>query len=166
MAVPDLGRDIAVWYRTGGGPAGNVAANTLKTLVDSVGGVKVTNLEPARGGRAIEPVENVLLRGPNEFPTVRRAVTADDFELLAAQSTGGVARARALTRADLWCYARPGEVEVVLVPHVPEDAAPGGRVDAATLIAHQTEEARLATQRELDERKSLGLPPVVVGWAR
>ena len=48
------------------------------------------------------------------------------------------------------------EVEVVLVPHVPEDAAPGGRVDAATLIAHQTEEARLATQRELDERKSLG----------
>jgi hypothetical protein len=165
VAVPDLGRDIAVWYRTGGGPAGNVAAGTLETLVDSVGGVKVTNPEPARGGRAIEPVENVLLRGPNEFLTVRRAVTADDFELLAAQSTGGVARARALTRADLWCYALPGEVEVVLVPHVPEDAAPGGRVDAATLIAHQTEEARLATQRELDERKSLGLPPVVVGWA-
>ena len=165
VAVPQLGRRIAVWYRTGGGPSGNVAANTLVSLLDNVGGVKVTNPEPARGGRAMESIENVLLRGPDEFLTVRRAVTADDFELLAAQSTGGVARARALTRADLWCYARPGEVEIVLVPHVPEDAAPGGRIDAATLIEHQTEEARLATQRELDERKSLGLPPVVVGWA-
>jgi Baseplate J-like protein len=165
VAVPGLGRSVAIWYRTGGGPAGNVGAGTLTKLLDSIGGVKVTNPEPARGGRAIEPVENVLLRGPNEFLTVRRAVTAEDFELLAVQSTGGVVRARALTRADLWCYAHPGEVEVVLVPYVPDDAAPGGRVDASVLAEHQTEDALLATQRELDSRKSLGVPPVVVGWA-
>ena len=163
-AVPAMGRQVRVWYRTGGGPSGNVAAGTITALVDPVRGVRVTNPEPARGGRALESFDNVLRRGPNEFLTVRRAVTADDFELLAAQSSGGVARAQALTRAELWSFARPGEVEVVLVPHVPDEAAPGRRVSADVLIAHQTEEARLATQRELDLRKSLGVH-CVVEWA-
>lgn len=163
-AVPPQGREVRVWYRTGGGPDGNVAAGTLTTWRDPVPGIEVTNPEPARGGRAVEPVENVLRRGPNEFLTVRRAVTADDFELLAAQSSGGVARARALTRAEVWSFAQPGEVEVVLVPHVPMEAAAGGRVGVDLVTSHQTEQARLATEKELDLRKSLGVH-VVVGWA-
>ena len=164
-AVPSADAEVRVWYRIGGGPTGNVAVGTLTVLRDTVAGVAVTNPEPARGGRAIEPIEAVLTRGPNEFLTVQRAVTASDYELLAAQSSGAVARARALTRADVWSFARPGEVEVVLVPHVPEEAADGGRFGVDVLVSHQTEEARRSTQRLLDERRPLGTR-CVVGWAR
>lgn len=164
-AVPAAGAEVRVWYRTGGGPGGNVAAGTLTTLRDGVPGVAVTNPEPARGGRAMEPIEQVLRRGPNEFLTVRRAVTASDFELLAAQSSGAVARAKALTRADVWSFAQPGEVEVVLVPHVPEEAAVEGRFGLDVLVAHQTEDARLTTRGELDLRRPLGTR-CAVGWAR
>ena len=102
----------------------------------------MTNPEPARGGRAIESIENVLRRGPNEFLTVRRAVTAADFELLAAQSSGAVARARALTRAEVWSFARPGEVEVVARARTsPTRRRTGGRFGARALVDHQTEEA-------------------------
>jgi hypothetical protein len=164
-AVPPAGAEVRVWYRTGGGPLGNVAAGTLTAWRDPVPGVGVTNPEPARGGRAIESMDEVLRRGPDEFLTVRRAVTAADFELLAAQSSGAVARAKALTRADVWSFARPGEVEVVLVPHVPAEAATEGRLDLDVLLAHQTEEARQATQAELDRRRPLGTR-CVVEWAR
>lgn len=164
-AVPAAGAEVRAWYRTGGGPAGNVAAGALTVMRDAVPGVAVTNPEPARGGRAMEPIEQVLRRGPNEFLTVRRAVTALDFELLAAQSSGGVARAKALTRAAVWSFAAPGEVEIVLVPHVPDEAAVAGRFGLDVLVAHQTEDARQATVRELDLRRPLGTR-CAVGWAR
>ena len=64
------------------------------------------------------------LRGPYEFFAQQRAVTARDFEILAT-SSGAVARARAFTRAAVYSFARPGEVEVVLVPYVPPTARPG-----------------------------------------
>ena len=164
-SVPAAGAQVRAWYRTGGGEAGNVAAGTLTSWTDPVAGVAVTNPEPARGGRGLEPMPDVLRRGPNEFLTVRRAVTAADYELLAAQSSGAVARAKARTRADLWSFAQPGEVEVVLVPHVPADARTEGRFSHEVLLAHQTEDARQATQTELDRRRPLGTR-CVVGWAR
>lgn len=163
--VVGRGRQVRAWYRTGGGPAGNVAAGALTAWRDPVAGMAVTNPEPARGGRALESMENLLRRGPNQFLTARRAVTAGDYELLAAHSSGAVARAKALTRSEVWSFARPGEVEVVLVPHVPEEAWTEGRVALETLVAHQTEQARQATQRELDERRPLGTS-CVVSWAR
>lgn len=159
------GRQVRAWYRTGGGPSGNVAAGVLTTLRDPVPGVALVNPEPARGGRAMESMENLLRRGPSQFLTVRRAVTATDFELLAVQSSGAVARAKALTRADVWSFARPGQVEVVLVPHVPEEAVPGGQVRLDVLVAHQTEQARCTVEDELDRSRPLGTG-CVVGWAR
>ena len=160
-AIPPAGAEVLAWYRTGGGPAGNVAAGTLTVWKDPVPGVDVTNPEPARGGRAMEALENVMQRGPNEFLTTRRAVTAADFELLAVHSSGAVARAKALTRADVWSFARPGEVEVVLVPHVPEDAAVDGRFPLDVLVEHQTEQSRQATEDQLDEARALGTRCVV-----
>src|SRR5690606_9258596 len=100
-AVPGAGREIRIWYRTGGGPAGNVAPGSL-TALQSPLPITVTNPEAAQGGRPAESLENVVRRGPQEFFTLRRAVTARDYELLACQSSGAVARARTLTRADLW----------------------------------------------------------------
>lgn len=110
--VPAAGREIRVWYRRGGGDLGNVAANTLTILKDPLPAVQVTNPAPAAGGRSAESLEHAVVRGPIEFHTLERAVTATDFELL-AQRPGAVSRAKAFTRARLWVHALPGTVEVL-----------------------------------------------------
>lgn len=162
--IPQAGREIRLWYRCGGGREGNVAANTLTTLKDTIAGVQVTNPTPATGGRAAETLENALLRGPHELHSLRRAVTASDFELVAERS-GAVARAKAFTKARLWTHAAPGTVEVLLVPFVPEEALAGGQATAEMLRQHQTEEARVRIQKALDQRRPLGTT-CLVDWVR
>jgi baseplate J-like protein len=164
-ATPDAGRQVRAWYRTGGGPAGNVAAGTLTGLRDPVPAVKVSNVDPAQGGRALEPLESALLRGPYEFFSVRRAVTARDYEILATSGSSAVARARAFTRSEVFSFARPGEVEVVLVPYVPDEARPGGRLPVDVLRAHEVEEARRDTEADLGRRRALGTS-CRASWAR
>ncbi|PSK62702.1 hypothetical protein B0E53_05378 [Micromonospora sp. MH33] len=163
-AVPPAGRQVRLWYRCGGGPAGNVAAGTLTTLRDPLPGLRVDNPVPAAGGRDLESLESALARGPYEFFAQQRAVTARDYEILAAGS-GAVARARAFTRAAVYSFARPGEVEVVLVPYVPEQARPGGRLPVAVLREHEVEEARRRVEADLERRRALGTA-VRAGWAR
>ncbi|MFI7426322.1 putative baseplate assembly protein [Micromonospora sp. NPDC049836] len=163
-AVPPAGRQVRLWYRCGGGPAGNVAAGTLTSLRDPLPGLRVENPEPAGGGRDLESLESALARGPYEFFAQQRAVTARDYEILAAGS-GAVARARAFTRAAVYSFARPGEVEVVLVPYVPEQARPGGRLPVEVLREHEVEEARGGVAADLERRRALGTA-VRAGWAR
>ncbi|MFG2164206.1 putative baseplate assembly protein [Micromonospora chersina] len=163
-AVPPAGRQVRLWYRCGGGPAGNVAAGTLTGLRDPLPGLRVDNPAPAAGGRDLESLESALARGPYEFFAQQRAVTARDYEILAAGS-GAVARARAFTRAAVYSFARPGEVEVVLVPYVPEQARPGGRLPVAVLREHEVEEARRRVEADLERRRALGTA-VRAGWAR
>jgi predicted phage baseplate assembly protein len=164
-AVPPAHREIRLWYRTGGGPSGNVAAETLTTLRDPIAGVRATNAAPARGGRGMEPIDSAVLRGPYEFFALQRAVTARDFELLATSGSAAVARARAFTRTAMWSFARPGEVEVVLVPWVGEEVRPDWRLPEQLLVQHQGEDVRLHTQQDLDGRRALGTS-VVASWAR
>lgn len=163
-AVPPAGRQIRLWYRAGGGPTGNVAAGTLTSLRDPLPGVRVDNPTPAAGGREMEALESVLLRGPYEFFAQQRAVTARDFEVLAT-SSGAVARARAFTRAAVYSFARPGEVEVVLVPYVPPTARPGGRLPVAVLREHEVPEARHRVEADLEERRMVGIRSRAT-WAR
>ncbi|WP_328534263.1 putative baseplate assembly protein [Micromonospora zamorensis] len=163
-AVPPAGRQIRLWYRAGGGPTGNVASGTLTSLRDPLPGVRVDNPTPAAGGREMEALESVLLRGPYEFFAQQRAVTARDFEVLAT-SSGAVARARAFTRAAVYSFARPGEVEVVLVPYVPPTARPGGRLPVAVLREHEVPEARRRVEADLEERRMVGIRSRAT-WAR
>ena len=153
-----------MWYRRGGGPAGNVAAHTLTVLKDPLPGLEVTNPERATGGQAAETIENAIIRGPQEFFALRRAVTARDFELV-AERWGAVARAKAITKARLWVHALPGTVEVLLVPEIPEEQRAGGRASLATLLERQTDAAREQIQRALDEQRPLGTK-CLVSWAR
>ena len=125
-------------------------------------GVRVTNPEPANGGRDGERLEDALRRAPQDFQARDRAVTARDYEVLAARH-GGVGRARALTRSDVWSFARPGEVEVVLVPSVPEDAA-GSAVGLDQLAEQATEGVRTEVEAYLGDRATIGATPVV-RWA-
>jgi hypothetical protein len=164
--VPAAGRRILLWYFRGGGPEGNVSAKTLDTLKKPIPGVlSVTNPAAATGGRAAESMENALVRGPQELHSLKRAVTASDFELVALRYPGAIDRARAYTKAELWKHASPGTVEVLLVPHLPEAAQGRVAVTFEMLRERQTEEARRTIQAALDERKPLGTV-CHVAWSR
>src|SRR5262249_48102655 len=103
VRVPTEGQEIRIRYRRGGGLAGNVLANALKVLKDPIAGVEVTNLRAATGGSAGETLAEAMRRGPREFHSRGRAVTARDFEYIVGQRFGGaIARARAFTKRDLW----------------------------------------------------------------
>ncbi len=165
-AIPKARRAIMLWYRRGGGAAGNVAAGTLEVLKDPIPGVKVTNPRPAVGGRPAETLENALVRGPQELHSLRRAITAEDFEMLALRSSGAMARAKAVTLAQIWAHAPAGTVEVLLVPHLPPEVQGryGEGVTVERLREHETEEARARIQRDLEERRPLGTE-CRVSWA-
>lgn len=163
--VVPSGKEVRAWYRSGGGSAGNVTAGMLTVLKNPVNGVSVTNAAPSTGGRDQESLSNALVRGPQELHSVERAVTARDFELIALRSSGGVSRARAVTTHDLWRHAQPGTVEVLLVPHVPDEQRAGGRVSAAALHELQGPEARDQIQSALDLRRPLGVISRV-SWSR
>lgn len=163
--APAAGREIRLWYCRGGGSEGNVTANTLTKLKDPIPLLSVTNPEAATGGRPVETLQNVLLRGPQELHSLRRAVTAGDFELVAQQSSGAVARSRAFTQAALWEHAAPGTVEVLLVPYLPMEMRLARQVTAENLKKQETDEARMRVAEALDERRPLGTT-CIVNWVR
>lgn len=163
-AIPPLDCEIRVWYRNGGGIEGNVAAHMLTVLKSPIPGVQVTNPNAATGGRAAEPLENALIRGPQELHSLQRAVTSRDFELL-AQKSGAVARAKAFTKSHLWRHATPGTVEVLLVPYVPKEERGGGKITTHILKQKETPEACAQIRQLLEERRPLGTT-CLVNWVR
>ena len=163
-AAPALGREIRVWYRRGGGEAGNVAEEKLTTLKDNLVGVKVTNRTRATGGKSAESLANALQRGPQELHSLQRAVTAKDFELIARNYSGrAVSRAKAFTRAELWQHAVPGHVELLIVPDLP--ATESQRVTLELLNAHETATAIDQIRQAVDQRRPLGTH-CIVNYAR
>ncbi len=163
-AAPAARREIRVWYRRGGGEAGNVAEERLTVLKDPLPGVTVTNRRRATGGKAAETLANALARGPQELHSLQRAVTAQDFELIARNyGARAVERARAFTRKEVWEHAPRGHVELLLVPDVPE--AERERVTLELLQAHESEAVRTQIQAALDVRRPLGAT-CLVNWAR
>lgn len=163
-AIPRAGREIRLWYRRGGGAEGNVVANSLTVLKETIPGITVTNPAPASGGRAAETLDNAMVRAPHELYSLERAVTARDFERVAIRSSGAIERARAVTGMDLWRHASPGTVEVLMVPHVPEELRRGAMTEAL-VTQYATGDALLRAQASLDERRPLGTN-VVAGWVR
>ncbi|MGO1075818.1 baseplate J/gp47 family protein [Inquilinus sp. CA228] len=162
-ATPPANREIRVWYRRGGGRSGNVAAGTLTVLKDVPDGVTASNAERAVGGADGEAVQDAMRRGPEILGYSRCAVTARDFERLAA-GVGGVAQARAYAQAQAWRHADPGVVEILLVPSIEADASPQDAVTPEVLTQHQVEALRTRVDKIVDARRPLGVR-TVVGWA-
>ena len=162
--VPE-GREVRVWYYTGGGASGNLAAQTLTVLKTPIAGVKVTNVSPATGGRDMEKLDHAMVRGPGELHSLERAVTASDFELIARKSSAAVSRAKAFTKASLWTHAVPGTVDVLLVPDISDEETGGGPVTAALLRSRETSDTLTRIKDELDSRKPLGTT-CLVNWVR
>lgn len=103
---------VAKRYRIGGGVRGNVTANTITAMRQSLPYIeKVANPFPAAGGSDQETVEEAKARGPHLIKSRNRAVTAEDFEWLSLQASNGVARSKCLTT-----IGREGEISIVVVP--------------------------------------------------
>lgn len=111
---------VARTYRFGGGKRGNAAAGAIKTPLISFPGLddsKIANLQPAFGGRNEEALGEAKLRAPATLRSRSRAVTAEDFEELAKQSSN-VKRAKALPlhHPSFPGVNVPGVVTVIVVP--------------------------------------------------
>ncbi|TMC10489.1 MAG: putative baseplate assembly protein, partial [Chloroflexi bacterium] len=111
---------VARIYRSGGGTGGNVGAGMVTQLQTTVQSVdSVVNLRPAQGGADEETLDHAKLRAPQELKNKGRAVTAEDFESLAAETPGALvrrARALPLTNPRFPGVELPGVVTVIVVP--------------------------------------------------
>lgn len=117
--IPSAGAEIlAQSYRFGGGSAGNLPSETVTGLLTNITGVsEVTNHVPAVGGADEEDVFDAAREAPRFLRSRNRAVTTEDFALLARES-GGIAKATAIELAhpDFPGIEVPGAVQVVVVP--------------------------------------------------
>jgi len=120
--IPPSGSTIVATYRTGGGVAGNVPPGAIGTIVDApqlaLLGATVANPEAATGGAEREDLDHAVNHAPAVFRSMRRAVTAADYEQIAL-SFKGVAKVRAVATGwnEVTLYVAPeggGKVSDVL----------------------------------------------------
>jgi predicted phage baseplate assembly protein len=153
--VPPKGAPIRIrQYRSGGGEKGNVSRHALCVMRSKVPFVStVTNREPAAGGVDAEDVENAKERGPISLRTLGRAVTVEDYEMLARGAAPGIARVHGV--------AADGEdadgVRVLVVPAVADDD------DGTMPFARLAPPAELLglVAAELDRRRTIGARVIV-----
>jgi predicted phage baseplate assembly protein len=110
-ARPPTGKDnIHARYRSGLGVSGNVAANGVQQMIDSAAGLqKVTNPQPMGGGADPESIANIRVNAPSGVRTFNRAVSAEDYAVLAL-GFPGIAKAEAswvLRNSDLKPVSQP-----------------------------------------------------------
>ncbi|MDE2628655.1 MAG: putative baseplate assembly protein, partial [Burkholderiales bacterium] len=127
---PEVGRQLTAHYRSGGGAAGNVGAESICVLVlnkialDGVE-IKVRNPLPAVGGIDAEPIEEARLFAPGAFrQQIERAITAADYAALAERNAALQRAAARLAWTGSWY-----EADVAIDPLGTE------RADAALLGA-------------------------------
>jgi predicted phage baseplate assembly protein len=113
-------------YQYGGGVIGNAPRGALSALKTSIPYVaRVTNREPAVGGRNAESLEHAKLQAPKKLRSQTRAVTAEDYEQL-AREVRGVARTYCLTpgaQPPGPHDPRPGHIVVLVLPRVDDPTA-------------------------------------------
>ncbi len=113
--IPGESKKIRASYKCTLGANGNVPQDQ-KFGYDGIIG---KNLREANGGSDAESIEHAKARAKKDFRTNYRAVTAEDYELLAISTPGlRVARSKAIAgyNPDYPCVFFPGSVTVVVVP--------------------------------------------------
>ena len=99
-------------YFTGGGSEGNVGSETITSLREKIPYISaVTNLYSAERGSDLEDIDRLKARATNVFKNLNRAVTIEDYEWLATESSTSVVRAKCLSKC-----GKNGEVIVIIVP--------------------------------------------------
>lgn len=143
---PAIGKAIHVAYaRTGGGVAGNLPAGTLKAIdpppaLPGGGGPlpKLKALQPlaTTGGIDAETLASAEARVPSLLRTGDRAVTREDWRLLALQTPGlAIGRVEVLERfkPQQRRFDIPGVVSVMVIPARFGAGPPAPRADRETL---------------------------------
>jgi predicted phage baseplate assembly protein len=163
--IPPVGSRVrARQLRSGGGIAGNLPAGTLKTIsAEGLGGedisgrLVVSQPMPLGGGSDAETLRLAERRIPSRLQHRERAVTADDYRLLARETPGvAVGRVELLprfkpqTRHD----EIPGIVTVMVLPERPIGPPPNPRADRPFLEA---------VHAWLDTRRPLATELYVIG---
>lgn len=137
---------VARSYRIGGGAAGNVNAGTITTLTQAIAYIdSVTNPLPAEGGADRETVDEAKERAPYTIKSRDRAVTAEDFEMLALRASTSLARAK--------CVPDRGNRGAVVLVVIPK--AEGGVRGLSRRLEPSNEILRYV-KRYLDERRLVG----------
>ncbi len=142
--IPEAGAPVrVVLMRAGGGVAGNIAAGTLKTIEakgvdgsDIARKLKVVQGVATDGGADSETLVEAERRIPATFRHCNRAVTADDYTSLVAETPGvTIGRVEVLPRF-LPRQRRlnvPGVVSVMVLPRKEIYEAPNPRPDQPTI---------------------------------
>ncbi len=157
--VPEAGRAIRISrYRHGGGTLGNVPEGKLQVLRSAIPYIdRAVNLRPALGGQSQESLEEAKMRVQREIRAQQRAVSAEDFEVLARQATREVARVRCNAAQEVGPGgegpARPGRVELLVVPAA-SDALSRGDLAALAVDA----QLKSAIRSHLDRFRLLTVP--------
>ena len=145
--IPAAGaRIMAESYRYGGGEAANVGPELINALLSAPPGVsEVLNRREAVGGRDEQALEELMRQAPRRLRSMDRAMSADDYAVLAAQA-GGVlkASARPLMHPDHPGVEVPGAVTVVIVPDN-DDQPPEPSSDLIRSVCGYLESRRLLT---------------------
>jgi hypothetical protein len=137
---------VATSYRIGGGALGNVNAHTLTSLGRALAYIEsVTNPLPATGGADRETIDEAKNRAPYTIKSRDRAVTAEDYEMLALRASTTLARARCVPDR-----SNRGHVTVALVPK----GEVRGEEFARRLVP--SNEVLRYVKRYLDDRKLVG----------
>lgn len=149
--VPPQGAPIRVRsYRVGGGADGNLARGTLTQPTSTLPSIhSVVNRAAMTGGVDHEPLADAMQRGPLQLRTRNRAVTVEDYELLARDAAPEVARVR--------CIRDPEEAGGVQVLVVPELAAPSFPFEDVV----PADEVLARISAHLDRRRTIGARVVV-----
>jgi predicted phage baseplate assembly protein len=144
-AVPPKDAQVRVRsYATGGGRGGNVTTGAIQTLKSSIPFVAgVENRHPAQGGVDGETLDEAKGRAPLLLRTRSRAVTADDYVVLAKEAAPDIARVHCVVAGDGDVAA--GAVRVLVVPAAP---AADGRVGFEDLLPREDTLQRIAARLE------------------
>lgn len=146
--VPPEGRNsiVATSYRIGGGSLGNVNAHTLTSLGRALAYIEsVTNPLPAMGGADRENIEEAKNRAPYTIKSRDRAVTTEDYEMLALRASTQLARAKCVPDR-----TNRGHVTLALLPK----ADTRGEEMLRRLVP--SNEVLRQVKRYVDDRKLVG----------
>jgi len=146
--VPPEGKNsgVATSYKIGGGYNGNVNANTLTSLGRALAYIEsVTNPLPATGGSDRETIDEAKARAPYTIKSRDRAVTSEDYEMLALRASTQLARAKCV--AD---RTNRGHVTLALLPKADV------RGEELTRRLVPSNEIMRYVKTYLDERKLVG----------
>ena len=150
-AVPEKGAEVRIrGYATGGGARGNLAAGSIRRLKSSIPSVAaVENRRPAQGGVDGETLDQAKDRGPLLVRTRSRAVTAEDYEILAREAAPEIARVRCVPAG-----RDPADAGGVRVLVVPAAAMRDGRILFENLVPPEPTLSRIAAR--LDRARVVG----------